>query len=129
MIRPDIPKQAVEDYFTRFLAGKTHQPLLPGLRNLSARFHIALKDAPCMKWVLSLTGGVLTVIERGGSDGQCGFVLETGTFLAIAAGELSPQAAFFLRKVEIQGEMALGLRLAAIMADFFRRFPYETRQS
>ena len=111
-------------YFTKFLAEKLHQPLLPKLQKLSAIFHIELLDAPNSIWTLAIKNGMLDSIAKGAIPAQCGFKLKRETFARIIGGKLSPQMAFFKREVEIDGDIVLGLKLATVLAEFFKLFPW-----
>jgi predicted lipid carrier protein YhbT len=114
----------VEEYFEVFLARKLNQSLLPDLRRLSSRFAIVVRDSPEPHWALEVDQGVLTAISRNGMPTECQFTLGLPTFLELVSGRLAPQQAFFRREVEISGNVELGLRIAAILAQFFRKFPF-----
>ena len=58
-------------------------------------------------------------------DCQCTYTVNHRTFADIVSGRLAPQKAFFQRKVEIDGDMETGLRLATVLADFFKQWPYQ----
>lgn len=115
----------VERYFDEFLAEKMHKQLLPNLRKLSANCRIVVEDIPGRSWALSIDRGCLVRISRNGLPVQCAFSLHSDVFSAIVAGRLSPQAAFFSRKINIEGDMETGLKLATVLATFFRKWPYE----
>ena len=51
--------------------------------------------------------------------------LDTRTFGQIVSGRLAPQKAFFERRVDLEGDMETGLRLAFILASFFTQYSYE----
>ncbi|HLX60403.1 MAG TPA: SCP2 sterol-binding domain-containing protein [Planctomycetota bacterium] len=128
---PSLPRDSCAPYFTEFLAGKLRQPLLPNLQKLSVTFDIELLGKPRSIWMLAIKNGMLESVSPGNSDGchcgpapQCGFTLKPEIFSAIIAGKLSPQMAFFKREVEIDGNIVLGLKLATVLADFFKRFPW-----
>jgi putative sterol carrier protein len=118
-----------DKYFLEFLAGKLNQRLLPDLQKLSVTFAIVLNaqaggpagDA----WTLTIANGVLVSVARGALQPQCSFRLDTSTFLEIAAGRLSPQFAFFQRRIDIEGQIETGLRLATVLAGFFKQFPFD----
>jgi thioester reductase-like protein len=114
----------VQDYFGRFLAGKMHQHLLQDLRGLTAtcRIHITLN--PAEFWSLRIDQGRLEQISQNGLDSQCTFVTDGATFEQIVSGRLAPQQAFFRKKVEITGNMETGMKLATVLAAFFRKHPY-----
>jgi predicted lipid carrier protein YhbT len=47
------------------------------------------------------------------------------TFASIVCGKLAPQQAFFQRNIDIEGDVEMGLRLATVLAAFFRKWPYQ----
>jgi predicted lipid carrier protein YhbT len=120
------PRSPVRDYFERFLPEKIGRNLLPNLRKLTARFGIALREDPQSQWVLDVRDGVLNsvahAVPRDATD--CRYTVDAPTLLEIVAGRLSPQVAFFQRRVEIGGDMATGLKTAVILAQFFRQYPF-----
>lgn len=115
----------VERYFDEFLAEKMHRQLLPNLRRLSANCRIVVEDIPGRSWSLSIDRGCLVQISENGLPVECTFLLHSDVFSAIVAGRLSPQAAFFSKKIGIEGDMEAGLKLATVLATFFRKWPYE----
>lgn len=115
----------VERYFDEFLAEKMHKQLLPNLRRLSANCRIVVEDIPGRSWSLSIDRGCLVQISENGLPVECTFSLHSDVFSAIVAGRLSPQAAFFSKKIGIEGDMEAGLKLATVLATFFRKWPYE----
>ncbi len=115
----------VERYFDEFLAEKMHKQLLPNLRRLSANCRIVVEDIPGRSWSLSIDRGCLVQISENGLPVECTFLLHSDVFSAIVAGRLSPQAAFFSKKISIEGDMETGLKLATVLATFFRKWPYE----
>lgn len=121
----DSSRASVERYFEEFLANKIHERLLPDLRRLSASFRIVIKGRPKMSWSLAIEKGVLTSISRNGMACQCSFIVDGDAFGQITAGRLTPQQAFFRKRINIKGNIETGLKLATVLAVFFRKFPYE----
>ncbi len=120
-----LPDPRVDEYFRVFLARKLNQRLLEDLRRLTSRFAIAFRDAPRSRWSLEVREGVLMEISDNGMPTDCQFTVDgVPTFLDIVAGRLSPQQAFFRRRVNIGGNIELGLRTATALAQFFRKFPF-----
>ena len=119
----------MERYFSEFLADKMHKQLLPNLKNLSATCRIVVQDAAApahsQSWSLSITEGRLERISQDGEVCQCTFYLAGDTFASIVGGEVTPQQAFFQRNVNIEGDMEVGLKLATVLAAFFRKWPYK----
>jgi thioester reductase-like protein/predicted lipid carrier protein YhbT len=114
----------VEEYFDRFLADKMHQQLLPNLKYLTASCRIAVEDLPGRSWALRIDRGRLEEISPNGMLCQCTFSLHSDTFAAIVGGRLAPQQAFFQRRIHLEGDVETGLKLATVLAAFFRKWPY-----
>lgn len=121
--RPDITG-ALDRYFTEFLIAKLHQPLLPQLRKLSVVCAIRITGGITRTWTLTIVDGMLDSVSDQASTPACTFTLEATTLASIVSGKLSPQMAFFKRQVEISGAIETGLRLAFVLADFFKTYPY-----
>jgi predicted lipid carrier protein YhbT len=115
----------VERYFDEFLADKMYKQLLPNLRSLSATCCINVEDVG-RSWALKIEQGRLMKISHNSMDCQCAFLINFETFCRIVSGRLVPQKAFFKRKVDIQGDMETGLKLATVLAEFFQKWPYHT---
>jgi thioester reductase-like protein len=113
----------VERYFDDFLAGKMHKQLLPNLRSLSATCRINVEDVG-RSWALKIEQGRLVKISHNSMDCQCEFLVNFDTFSRIVSGKMVPQKAFFKRKVDIQGDIETGLKLATVLAEFFQKWPY-----
>lgn len=119
-------RTGVERYFLEFLTGKIGQQLLPDLRKISTTVGIRLEDSPGEPpWVLEIREGALRSVAREGADPQCAYRLNTQTFGQIVSGRLEPQKAFFQRLVDLEGDMEMGLRLAFILATFFRQYAWD----
>ena len=114
----------VDRYFDHFLAEKMHRQLLPDLRGLSATCRIKVEDIPGRSWALKIEQGRFESISDNGMNCQCAFLVDCDTFSRIVSGELAPQKAFFKRKIDIQGDIETGLKLATVLAEFFQRWPY-----
>ena len=115
----------VEDYFSRFLVDKMHKQLLPDLKNLSANCRISVSEIPEKSWFLEIENGRLEKISLNGMKSQCVYSTDGNTFEKIVKGKLAPQQAFFRKKIDIKGNIETGLKLATVLAAFFRKYPYE----
>jgi predicted lipid carrier protein YhbT len=114
----------VQRYFEDFLVEKMNQQLLPNLRSLSATCRINVEDVG-RSWALKIEQGQLVKISHNSMDCQCSFLVNFDTFCRIVSGRLVPQKAFFKRKVDIQGDMETGLKLATVLTEFFQKWPYQ----
>lgn len=118
-------EQSIRRYFSYFLKEKMHKRLLPDLRSLSACFRIQIKEDSKQFWTLVIQDGILRKISRNGSQEQCRYVVDVPTFRSIVEGRVPPQQAFFEKQIEIEGDIEVGLRVATVLAYFFRKHPYE----
>lgn len=124
---PTARGAVVDLYFQNFLRGKLHQQLLPNLRRLTATFRVVVKDLPEACWALAIREGKLESVSRDARNAQCLFTVDLSTFLEVVSGRLTPQEAFFQRRIDIDGEVDTGLHLAAVLAEFFQEFPFDAR--
>lgn len=115
---------ASRQYFSNFLPGLRGQLLIPGLRSLSCNLGVVLVDVEDGAWTLTVESGKLASIEAGTATAQCVFLLDSGTLLEIATGTLAPDRAFFDLRIEIEGDIALGLQLSTVLAPFFQQHPF-----
>lgn len=117
--------EPVGEYFDTFLATKLGQRLLPDVRRLSARVAVAFHGTDA-HWSLHVEDGTLRTISNNGMPTDCRYLLDVPTFLEIVGGRLNPQQAFFSRRVEITGNVETGLRVAAVLGQFFRKYPFQS---
>lgn len=115
---------ASRQYFSDFLPGLRGQLLIPGLRSLSCALGVALEDVEGGTCTLVVESGKLASIEAGTAAAQCVFLLDSCTLLEIATGTLAPDRAFFDMRIEIEGDIALGLQLSTVLAPFFQQHPF-----
>lgn len=122
---PATQSSAVNTYFESFLSNHIGQPLLADLRRLSGRFSVILREPLSRRWSLEVRQGVLCGIDSNDVPAQCQFTVDVPTFLNIVTGRLAPQQAFFKRKIDIGGDKAMGLKIASVMTEFFRKWPFK----
>ena len=119
---------ASRQYFSDYLPGLRGQLLIPGLRSLSCALGVALADVEDGAWTLAVKSGQLASVDAGTASAQCVFLLDSGTLLEIATGTLAPDRAFFDLRIEIEGDIALGLQLSTVLAPFFQQHPFRLVQ-
>jgi putative sterol carrier protein len=120
---------ASRQYFTGYLPGLRGQLLIPGLRSLSCALGVTLTDVEGAAWTLVVASGRLAAIEEGTESAQCVFMLESGTLLEIVTGTLAPDRAFFDLRIEIEGDIALGLQLSTVLEPFFMQHAFRLSHS
>ncbi|MBL7648811.1 MAG: SCP2 sterol-binding domain-containing protein [Candidatus Hydrogenedentes bacterium] len=122
-------RAASRQYFTGYLPGLRGQLLIPGLRSLSCALGVSLTDVEGAAWTLVVASGRLVAIEAGTEAAQCVFMLESGTLLEIVTGTLPPDRAFFDLRIEIEGDIALGLQLSTVLEPFFAQHAFRLSHS
>jgi predicted lipid carrier protein YhbT len=121
--RPDI--RDCRRYFTRFLPGIRGRLLLEGLETLSACFEIEVSDWDEPPWRLGIEHGRLVHVGHDGPEAPCRFRLDSATLLEVVRARQAPAEAFYDLRIEVEGDVALGLELSTVLEPFFRRFPFE----
>ncbi len=111
-------------YFEDFLPGLTGELLVPGLRSLHCTLGVSIIDETNAAWTLVVSEGRLLSVRPQVDDAPCIFQLDSGTLLDVAAGVLAPDKAFFDLRIEIEGDMALGLQFSTVLEPFFKQYPY-----
>lgn len=114
----------VRRYFEVFLPGIFGRLLIADLESLSARFAIDVSDVDAPPWRIEVRGGRLVAVEHGGAPPGCTFRLDADTLLEVVAARVLPAEAFFARRIELEGDMELGLKLSTVLAPFFAGFPF-----
>jgi len=113
------------DYFERFLPKYAPLSTLPRLSNVTAEVGFRVSGSEGGQWRCRLVRGDVVAVKRSAcGDAAVVFESDGETLAAIVAGELSPQQAFFDRRIEIAGNIEMGLKLAMIFGQFIVEFPY-----
>lgn len=111
-------------YFEAFLPGLRGQLLIPGLHSLSCALGVALRESGEARWTLRIVSGVLSEVVARIEGADCVFHLDADTLLGIVSGNLRPDLAFFDMRVEIEGDIVLGLQLSTVLGPFFQTHPF-----
>jgi hypothetical protein len=112
-------------YFESFLPGIRGQLHIPDLASLTTCFAIEVSDASDPPWRIAVEAGRLVHVGTEGPDPLCTFRLDVDTMLEVVAGRLPPAEAFFERRIDLEGDMELGLKLSTVLAPFFTGHPFE----
>ncbi|MFC1809550.1 SCP2 sterol-binding domain-containing protein [Candidatus Omnitrophota bacterium] len=113
-----------EHFFGTFLKEKKNTLLIEAFHDISASVGIVLTDINTT-WVLILTEGKLTSLECDATN-NCDvyYQMETEVFQGIVERQFSPQHAFFVKKVDIKGDLFMGMKIAKLLDSFFEQYPY-----
>ncbi len=121
--------QYVDHFFTRFLPSKTRIPLVEGMDEYSILFSVDFTDIN-RRWLITVVNGMITDIQESqNANTTVRFKVNTESFYKIVTKQISPQAAFFMRQTDIQGNIFEGMKLARILSFFFENHPYSERIS
>jgi thioester reductase-like protein len=76
------------------------------------------------EWSCRWLGGELSYVRRGlAAEAEVIYSTDTDTFAAVVQGRLTPQQAFFEKRIAIRGDWELALKLAALFHQFLRETP------
>jgi len=111
-------------YFTGFLPTILGQLLIEDLRDLTSDFEIAVTDGGSPPWRLAIEAGRLVRVGHDGPEPRCRFSLDAATLAEVVAARCTPADAFFEKRIELEGDLEIGLELSTVLEPFFRRFPF-----
>ena len=132
--RPEITHNTTHvEYFEELMFGRVNMSPLPKIESLGIviRFDIVGQNAG--SWTIVVEDGILKGISRNSFDPEsqqgnseplsedvvlnpaCIFRLDGSTFMSIVRREITPQQAFFEKKVQIEGDMALALKMNVLV--------------
>jgi putative sterol carrier protein len=76
-------------------------------------------------WELEVRNGMIKHIAPADqTQAPIRFDVDRHVFRDIVEGRISPQKAFFARKTNIRGDLLGGMRLAKLLAIFFKQHPW-----
>jgi len=132
--RPEVTdKTSHVEYFEELMFGRVNMSPLPKIESLGIviRFDIVGQNAG--SWTIVVEDGILKgrirnsfnpESQQGNSEPlsedvvlnpACIFRLDGSTFMSIVRREITPQQAFFEKKVQIEGDMALALKMNVLV--------------
>lgn len=115
-------------YFTEYLPTLYGQLLIADLRELNACCEIAVREDP-PPWRIAIEHGRLVYAGHEGPEPACAFHLNVETLLKVVSAVETPQQAFFDMRIELTGDLEMGLKLSTVLEPFFHRFPYRVAES
>ncbi|HKJ23788.1 MAG TPA: SCP2 sterol-binding domain-containing protein [Myxococcota bacterium] len=111
-------------YFEAFLPALFGRLLIPDLESLTTCFAIEVTDLDAPPWRIGIEAGRLVFVRHDGPEPLCTFQLDGETLLEVAAARIAPAEAFFAKRIDLEGDMELGLKLSTVLAPFFEGFPF-----
>jgi thioester reductase-like protein len=76
------------------------------------------------QWTCRWVAGQMTGVYRGAGAADVVYRMNPATFAEVVAGRLLVQEAFFARRIDIEGDVEKGLKLALLFAHLVRESPY-----
>jgi alpha/beta superfamily hydrolase len=118
-------KEAVTRYFTQFLPLYAGKQWIEGLSGVEATVRFVVGDERwASHWMVALRDGRIAEIrEDHASRVDIEYSASVPVFLQVTAGLLRTEQAFLRRQVKVRGNYLKGLKLAALLQEFFRAFP------
>jgi thioester reductase-like protein len=110
------------------------EEFLPASARQSTLVHIPLNTTVALdvrgdgggQWTCRWRDGQLQEVKRGlRENSEFTYRTNVATFAAIVQGRQSPHKAFFDRQIEIHGNVEKALKLAVLLDQFVKEFPYE----
>ncbi len=132
--RPEVTDKTNHiEYFEELMFDRVNMCPLPRIESLGIviRFDIVGQNAG--SWTIVVEDGILRRVSRNHPDPEsqqgnseplsedvvlnpaCIFRLDGSTFMSIVRREITPQQAFFEKKVQIEGDMALALKMNVLV--------------
>jgi putative sterol carrier protein len=125
--RPEITSKTTPvEYFEELIFARVNLCPLPRIESLNTaiRFDIAGDNAG--SWTIEVEGGLLKrVVGNYTGNGlpsneavlepASTFQMDSETFLSILKREITPQQAFFKKKVQIQGDIIIALKMNVLV--------------
>lgn len=112
-------------YFNEFLPGIVGKLMMEDLKHLNCCVEIVVTDAEETPWAIEVVDGRLRYVGHEGPDAQCQFLLNVETLLEVVEAKVAPERAFFEARIDIVGDVAVGLQLSTVLEAFFSRFPFD----
>ncbi|MGR3176575.1 MAG: SCP2 sterol-binding domain-containing protein [Candidatus Anammoxibacter sp.] len=123
-VRPEIPDNVTPSvYFNTLVINRINKCPTPKITSMNLLVEFCISGENGGRWGLVIEKGMAKEIMRAkDSDSEpypqkpnCSFTMNGDTFLAIVRKEITPQKAFFKKKVDIRGNIFLALKANALV--------------
>jgi nucleoside-diphosphate-sugar epimerase len=127
----DGPLADPATYFEQFLVRQLPHSKVAQMHRVSATVRFVLHDVPNGQWVCRFERGQLAHVHRGPNTlcEDFGYRTSHAIFARTVAGAADPQQVFLSRQAEIFGDIERGLKMAMVLREFNREFPFPARAS
>ena len=134
--RPEITHNTTHvEYFEELIFGRVNMCPLPKIETLNTIIRFDILGDNAGSWTIAVEEGLLKHVLRNHSDSCssskevaslpvpsqqtgkpiCIFRLDGNTFMSIVRREITPQQAFFEKKVQIKGDITLALKMNVLV--------------
>lgn len=117
MIRPEVRKDTTHlEYFNKLMLDRIKESSVPRIPGLNARIQFNITGSDAGKWTLILEDGYARGVVQGNhTHPDCILTLSGETFMAIVRKEITPQQALFQKKLAIEGNVMLGIKMTVLV--------------
>jgi SCP-2 sterol transfer family len=125
--RPEITNDITPvEYFEELIFARVNLCPLPRIESLNTVIRFDIKRVDAGSWTIVVEGGLLKRVVRNHPD-TCSpsnksvlkpastFLMDSETFMSILKREITPQQAFFKKRVQIQGDIIIALKMNVLV--------------
>lgn len=126
-IRPEITNEITPvEYFEELIFARVNLCPLPRIESLNTVIRFDISGGNSGSWTIKVENGILKRVLRNHS-GDCSlshetvlkpastFQMDGETMMSIVRREITPQKAFFTRKVRIKGDITIALKMNVLV--------------
>jgi len=116
--RPRIPENITPtEYFTHLLKDRVNLADEPKISSLTAVIRFEMTDGNGGTWDIVVEKGLVKDVVRNSKETPTSTLkLSSAVFLDIIKRKVTPQQAFFQRKVDIDGDMFIALKMNILVS-------------
>lgn len=125
--RPEITNNITpEEYFEQLIFARVNLCPLPRIESLNTVIGFDIAGNNAGSWTIEVEGGLLKRVVRNYTDTSSPstepvlepastFRMDSETFMSILKRKITPQQAFFKKKVQIQGDIMIALKMNVLV--------------
>ncbi|MBS1257448.1 MAG: hypothetical protein MAG551_00492 [Candidatus Scalindua arabica] len=125
--RPEITSETTPvEYFEELISARVNLCPLPRIESLNTVIRFDIKGDDAGSWTIEVEAGFLKRVVRnytgnGLSSNEAvlepasTFQMDSETFMSILKRKITPQQAFFEKKVQIQGDIMIALKMNVLV--------------
>ena len=125
--RPEITSETTPvEYFEELIFARVNLCQLPKIESLNTVIRFDIKGIDADSWTIEVEAGFLKRVVRNYTgnglpsneamlEPASTFRMDSETFMSILKREITPQQAFFKKKVQIQGDIMIALKMNVLV--------------